>query len=150
LVGNGKLGNRPGAKVIVTKGQCAEMCKTNRPNKEIEMSANRLFTLLVVAAFVAVIAFATQGVFATGNHIYHQSQQQALREYSLAERYGALPQVAAQISLAQTLREYQLGERYGETPLQPDREYMLGERYGVTPLQPDREYILGERYGVTP
>jgi hypothetical protein len=162
LVGNGKWGNRPDAKVITSKVRRTEMCKSNRL-EEVEMSAKRLFTLFVIAGFVAVVAFAAQGAFATGNHTYHQSQQQALREYILGERYGVLPKAPAQFTAQQVAREYQLGERYGVLPpnsirfgpAEAAREYQLGERYGQTPeqfarQQALREYQLGERYGVLP
>jgi hypothetical protein len=138
------------------------MCKSNRL-EEVEMSAKRLFTLFVIAGFVAVVAFAAQGAFATGNHTYHQSQQQALREYILGERYGVLPKAPAQFTAQQVAREYQLGERFGVLPpnsirfgpAEAAREYQLGERYGQTPeqfarQQALREYQLGERYGVLP
>jgi hypothetical protein len=127
------------------------------------MSTNRLFTLLVLVAFTAVIAFSVRMALATTGRTYQESIEQVVRESQLGERYGVLPQSSADSSETKSLREYNLGERYGETPQGPIRfseeqilqEYILGERYGVTPQgnadqQALRNYWLGERYGVTP
>jgi hypothetical protein len=116
----------------------------NPIQKEIKMFTNRLFNLTVMAVLVAVGVLAIQQVFVTKaiipetGGVYTESNEQALREYQLGERYGDLPPHVAQFSAEQVQREYILGERYGVTPQeyiheQALREYWLGERYGQTP-----------------
>jgi hypothetical protein len=127
---------------------------------EEEMSNKRVFVIAMGTLCAVVAIFAGPAILAAASHTYQQSQQQAKRESSLGERYGALP---AEFSAAQIQREYALGERYGVLPSavtqfsadQIQREYWLGERYGVLPqqytqAQAAREYQLGERYGVLP
>jgi len=79
------------------------------------MPTNRLFALFVVAIAVVVV-FAARTALASTNPNYHQSAQEALREYVLGEKYGVVPQGPAQFTPDQILREYILGERYGVTP----------------------------------
>jgi hypothetical protein len=91
------------------------------------MFTNRLFNLIVAAILVVVVALAAQQAFATKaiapetNNHYTQSKEQALREYQLGERYGALPEHVARSSAEQIHREYILGERYGVIPQQDAR-----------------------------
>jgi hypothetical protein len=107
------------------------------------MFTNRLFNLIVAAVLVVVVALAIQQTFATKaiapetSVLYSESNEQALREVQLGERYGEFPPHVAQFSAEQIRREYLLGERYGVTPQgyaeqQAPREYWLGEKYGQT------------------
>ena len=108
------------------------------------MFKNRLFNLIIAAVFIVIVALGIQQVFATKaivpetGGVYTESNEQALREAQLGERYGELPSHVARFSAEQIHREYILGERYGVTPQgyaheQALREYWLGERYGQTP-----------------
>jgi len=108
------------------------------------MYTNRLFVLSVVIALVAVVAFAAREVFAPAvvaadaENSFTQSEEGAIREYELGDRYGELPGYIDGFSPEQIQREYILGERYGVIPQGYAqqlalREYWLGERYGQTP-----------------
>ena len=108
------------------------------------MFTNRLFNLIIAAVLVVVVALAVQRTFATKaivpetSGVYTESNEQALHEFQLGERYGEFPPHVAQFSAEQIRREYLLGERYGVTPQgyaeqQALREYWLGEKYGQTP-----------------
>jgi hypothetical protein len=112
--------------------------------KEIKMFTNRLFNLILAAVLVVVIVLAAQHAFATKaivpetSGVYTESNEQALREFQLGERYGEFPPHVAQFSAVPIRREFLLGERYGVTPQgyaeqQALREYWLGEKYGQTP-----------------
>src|SRR6476660_3877511 len=97
----------------------------NPIQKEIKMFTNRLFNLIVAAVLVVVVALAIQQAFATKaiapetGVVYSESNEQALREVQLGERYGVLPdQIAFLIAEQKIHREYILGERYGVTPQQ--------------------------------
>ena len=108
------------------------------------MFKNRLFNLIIAAVFIVIVALGIQQVLATKaivpetGGVYTESNEQALREAQLGERYGELPSHVARFSAEQIHREYILGERYGVTPQgyaheQALREYWLGECYGQTP-----------------
>ena len=104
------------------------------------MFTNR-YSKIVVAIIVVAVALVTASMIDAGSTSVSvvESREQALREYQLGERYGEIPQNAAQFSAAQMRREYILGERYGVTPQKYTyelalREYWLGERYGQTPI----------------
>jgi ABC-type siderophore export system fused ATPase/permease subunit len=102
------------------------------------MSASRLSTLLIAVVLVAIVVFTAQQAISNANPTYRESKDQALREYSLGERYGGLPEGSTLFSVERIRREYVLGERYGALPQeythqQALREYWLGERYGQTP-----------------
>ena len=101
------------------------------------MSANRLLVLLAVFALVVTASFTAQKVFSNTNSIA-STKDTTIREHSLSERYGELPESSAIFSAEQIQREYVLGERYGVLPQeyihqQTLHEYWLGERYGQTP-----------------
>jgi len=101
------------------------------------MSTYRLFTLFIAITLVVTVGFAAQRAFSNGNSTYSESKSQALREYSLGERYG-VSNSSAVFSPGQIHRESILGEQYGVTPQeyahqQAMHEYWLGERYGQTP-----------------
>ena len=102
------------------------------------MSTNRLFTLLVAIALLAVIAITVQAAIPQVGSTYQQSKEEAQRENELGERYGEAPEQVASFSTVQLDREAVLGERYGVTPQQFAKQQIL------------REYWLGERYGQTP
>ena len=108
------------------------------------MFTYRLFNLIVAAVLGVVVALVVQQVFATKaivpepGGVYTESNEQALHEFQLGERYGESPANVALFSDEQIHREYILGERYGITPQgfaeqQALRQYWLGERYGQTP-----------------
>jgi len=91
------------------------------------MFTNRLFNMIVVAVVAVVVALAVQQAFATKaiapetDNVYFESKEEALREYQLGERYGALPEDVTRFSAEQINREYILGERYGVMPQQAAR-----------------------------
>ena len=108
------------------------------------MFTNRLFNLIISAVVVVLVALIAQQAFATKaivpepGGVYTESNEQALHEFQLGERYGESPPNVAPFSDGQIHREYILGERYGVTPQgfaeqQALRQYWLGERYGQTP-----------------
>ena len=109
-------------------------------NKVARPLNNRIASLLAVAAVIVVaLGLMTIRMIPTGStSVRVESNEQALREYQLGERYGVLPEHNVPLSAEQIQREYILGERFGETPQQFTREQAL------------REYWLGERYGQTP
>jgi hypothetical protein len=85
LVGNGKSGNLPDAKLKASKGRRAigqegyphilpSGANLNRP-KETKMSTNRLFNLLIVAALVAVVALTIWQSIETTKVVSAASQQ---------------------------------------------------------------------------
>lgn len=89
------------------------------------MFTNRLFNLIVAAVVVVIVSLAVQQAFATKaiapetQNSYSQSKEVTVREYQLGERYGALPDQIAALTLEQKIhREYILGERYGVMPQQ--------------------------------
>ena len=106
-------------------------------------SVSKIFTVLfVLAVALLTTSFILRSAPASAvdrSSAGVETKEQALREYVLGERYGALPlpgPAASVEELAQ--REYEHGERYGVTPRQYAsekalREYWLGERYGQTP-----------------
>ncbi len=130
------------------------------------MSTNRLFNLSILIVLLAVVGFAVRevvgatAILADTKRTYIESNEQALRDYQLGERYGEIPSYIAEFSAEQIRRAYLLGERYGVTPDNQSKEqalleYQSGERYGETPQeyaykQILREYWLGERYGQIP
>jgi len=95
------------------------------------MFTNRLFNLIVAAVLIVVIALAVQQAFATKaiapetDDVYSESKEEALHEYQLRERYGALPEDVTRFSAEQINREYILGERYGVMP----QQYALSKSY---------------------
>ena len=101
------------------------------------MSTHRLFTLFIAIALVLTAGVTARMRLSKGNSTYGEPKSQALREYSLGERYG-VSNNSTVFSPEQIRRESILGERYGITPQeyahqQSLREYWLGERYGQTP-----------------
>jgi hypothetical protein len=170
LVGNGKWGKLPGAKLVTTKGRGAEMRKSNRL-EEVEMFTNRLFkvtivVVLVVVGLLALQPFAKASETPKANPAASQSDQQALHEYRLTERYGEVPASLAQISAEQAAHENRLREWYGDVPQnlaqitaeQAAHNYNLSERYGEVPQalvkspaeQAAHEYRMTEWYGDIP
>src|SRR5215216_4829515 len=55
--------------------------------KEIEMSANRLFTLFVAKTLIVVIAFTAEVALSSANSMEIEAKEQVQREQELDERY---------------------------------------------------------------
>ena len=69
------------------------------------MFKNRLFNLIIAAVLIAIVALGIQQVFATKaivpetGGVYTESNEQALREFQLGERYGEFPPMLRGLAL---------------------------------------------------
>jgi hypothetical protein len=127
--------------------------------KEIEISANQLFTLFVAISLIIVIAFTAETVFSRANSIDRESKEQVQWEYEFDERHGEIlgyivKEDIASLSYLSRLNpcldlpfselahcRNALDEQYQELP-----DYIAG----FSPEQIRREYMLGERNDQTP
>jgi len=108
------------------------MRKFNRL-QEVEMSGKRVLQITIGIALVLAALLVVPPVVKASE--VSSANQQAVRQYQLAERYGesAQPIVSQQVQ-----RLEQFGERYGQVAeplITPQLLHLseMGERYGETP-----------------